>query len=99
MLFVFDNARDFGNDIAAALNLDPVINLYAEALNFVHVVQGGAADGGAADGNGLEPCDRSEFSRATHLRNNVFDLGNPGASRVFVGDRPPGSLSGIAEFF
>jgi len=50
---VFDDFNDFGDDVAAALNFDPVEKLEAEALDEVGVVEGGAADGGAADEGGV----------------------------------------------
>ncbi len=74
MVFVFDHPRDFGDDIAAALDFHPVADLHAQALDLVHVVQSGAADGGAADGHGLQGRDRREFPGASDLHQNVFDL-------------------------
>ena len=98
MIFVFDDLRDFRNHVAAALDLHPVADLHAEALDLVHVVQGRVADGGAADRNRSEHRNRSKFSRAPDLHANVFELRDSGARRVFVGDRPARGFAGEAEF-
>ena len=61
MFRIFQNLDDFGNHVAAALDLDPVAELEAEALDEVGVVQRGAADGGAADEDRRQLGDRSEL--------------------------------------
>ena len=45
------DARDFGYNVAAALDFYPIADFYAKTFDLVDVVQGGAADSGAADGN------------------------------------------------
>ena len=46
---VFQHLHNFGDDVPAALHRYPVADAHAQAVDLVHVVQGGAADGGAAD--------------------------------------------------
>ena len=98
MVFVFDHPSDFGDHVAAALDFHPVANLHAQALDFVHVVQSGAADRGSADGNRLQCRDRREFSGASDLHQDVFDLRDARARRVFVGDGPARGFAGVAQF-
>ena len=97
MIFVFDHLRDLGDHVAAALDLHPVADLHAQALDLVHVVQGGVADGRAADGNRRQHRHRREFPGASDLHANVFELGDAGARGVLVGDRPARSFAGEAE--
>ena len=94
MILIVDYARDFGNHVPSALDLDPVADLHAQAINLVHVVERGAADRGSTDGNRLQGRDRREFSGASHLHQNVFDLGDSRTRGIFVGNRPARSLAG-----
>ncbi len=98
MVFVFDHARDFGDHVAAALDFHPVADLHAQALDLVHVVQGGAADRGAADGHRLQRGHRREFSGASDLHQDVFDLRDASARGVLVGDGPARRFAGVAQF-
>src|ERR1035441_6625229 len=61
MLLVLDNLHDLRNHIAAALDLNPIANLYAQFLDEVHVVQRGARYRCASDRDGREP----EIGRAS----------------------------------
>ncbi len=97
MIFVFDDLRDFGDHVAAALDFDPVADFHAEALDVVHVMQGGAADRGAADGDRLQRRHGREFSGASDLHQDVFDLGDAAARGIFVGDGPARGFAGEAE--
>ena len=94
---VFDDFNDFGDDVAAALNFDPVEKLEAEALDEVGVVEGGAADGGAADEGGGEFGDGGELAGAAHLHGDFADLGDAGFGGELVGDGPAGGAAGVAE--
>ena len=58
----------------------------------------GAADRGAADGNRLQRRHRSEFSGASDLHQDVFDLGDTAARGVFVGDGPARGFAGVSQF-
>ena len=98
MVFVFDYACDFGDHVAAALDFHPVADLYAQALDFVHVVQGGAADCGTADGNRLERGYRREFSRTPDLYQDIFNPGNARPRGVLVGDGPAWCFAGVSQF-
>ncbi len=97
VVLVFDDLDDFGDDVAAALDLDVVADEQAEALDFVGVVEGGAADGGSADEDGGEHGDGGELAGASDLNPDVFDLCDAGAGGEFVGDGPAGSLAGVSE--
>ena len=98
MIFIVDDLGDFGDDIATALDLEPIPDLHAEALDFVHVVEGGVADGSAADRNRSEHGNRCELSRAADLHADVFQFGDACARGVFVRDGPARSFSSEAEF-
>src|SRR6267142_2108298 len=98
MRFVIDDFHDFGNHVAATLDLYPVADPHAEALDLVHVVQRGAGNSCAADRNRLEPCNRRQFASAAYLGNDVFDLGDSAAGRVLVGDSPTRSFARKAQF-
>ncbi len=94
---LLDDLDDLGDDVAAALDLDVVADEQAEALDFVGVVQGGAADGGAADEDRGEHGNRCQLAGASDLNFDVFDFGDAGAGGEFVGDGPAGSLAGVSE--
>src|SRR5579862_5440283 len=97
MIFVIDNARDFGDNVSAALDLYPVIDLHTQPFDFIRVMQSGAADGGAANRYWLQHRDGSQFPGAPDLPENAFDLGDARPRSVFVSDRPPRSVPGIAK--
>ena len=97
MVGVFDNFDDFGNHVAAALDLDPVAELEAQALDEVGVVQRGAADGGAADEDRRQFGDRGQLAGAAHLHGDGVDLRDAGAGGEFVGDGPARGAAGVAE--
>ena len=98
MIFVIHHADDFRDDVAAALDLDPIANFHPQALDLVHVVERSAADRGAADGNGFQHRHRSEFSGTAHLHDNIFNLRDSSAGGVLVGDGPARCFAGVAEF-
>ena len=97
MLLVVEHLHDLGNDVAAALDLHPVADEHAEPLDFIHVVQRGAADGGAADRHRLERRDRREFPGAPHLHQDVFDLRYARARGILVGDCPARRFAGKSQ--
>ena len=97
MILVFDDFDDFGDDVAAALDLDVVADEQAEALDFVGVVEGGAADGGSSDEDRGEHGDGGELAGASDLNLDVFDFGDAGAGGEFVGDGPAGGFAGVSE--
>src|SRR5437588_5068733 len=68
---VLHDLHDFGDHVAAALHHHPVTDLYAQALDFIFIVQRGAADCSSSYGNRLEPGHRSELAGAAHLYLNV----------------------------
>src|SRR5579871_3899554 len=98
MIFVVDDLRDFRDHVAATLDLHPVADLYSQALDLIHVVQRGIADGCTADQYGRQHRDRSQFSRAAHLNPDIFQLSDAGTSRVFVGDCPARGFAGESKF-
>src|SRR5919108_5940441 len=98
MIFVLNNARNLWNDIAAALNLDPIPDLHAKALDFIHIVERGTADGRAADGDWLQGSNWREFPGTADLNQNVLNFSNPGARCVFVCNRPTRSFAGVPQF-
>ena len=63
MILVFNDADYFRNHVPAALNLYPIADLHAEALDLVHVVKRRARYGRAADRDRLQRSDRREFAR------------------------------------
>ena len=95
LLHDLDDVRD---DFAGALDQHGVADLQAEALDFVHVVQRGAADGDAADLHRLEHGDRRERAGAADLKEDVVDDGGFLARGIFVGDGPARGLGGEAQF-
>src|SRR6476660_4485757 len=97
MVLVFDHPIDFGDDVAAALDFYPVANLHSQALDFVHVVESGAADGSSPDGDRFQRRNRREFSGASDLYQDVLDLCDSSTSCVFVGDGPARGFAGVAE--
>ncbi len=97
MIFVVNDFRDLGDDIAAALDGDEVANLDAEAFDLVGVVERGAGDGGAADEDGSECGDGCDLAGAADLEEDVFEFGDAGAGGEFVGDGPARGFAGEAE--
>src|SRR5881227_867117 len=97
MIFVVNHARHFRNDVAAALDFDPVANLYPQALYLIHVVQRGAADSGAANGYRLELRNRRQLSCAPYLYMNLLDLRDSASRCVFVSDCPARGFAGESE--
>src|SRR4029077_12296494 len=86
------------NHIAAAFDLNPIADFDAQALDFVHVVESGPTHSGAADGNRFQHGDGCQFASSANLHDDVLNLGDAGASSIFVGNRPSRSLPGVTEF-
>src|SRR5215472_11420940 len=97
VILVVDDFNDFRNYVAAALDQDPISDFDPQALDLILVVQGSTADCGSADRNRLQRSDGGELPRAPHADQDVFDLGNPAARRVFVSDSPARRFSGKAQ--
>ena len=87
----------FRDDVAPALHFHPVADLHAQALDLVHVVQGGATDCGAADRNRFQLRNRREFAGASDLHMNALDLRDSRPRGVLVRDRPARGFAGKAE--
>ena len=90
----FQHVRD---DFAGTLHQHGVANLHAQPLDFVHVVQRGAADRHAADLHRLEKSHRSERAGAADIHLNVVHHRGFLARRIFVGDGPARSFGGVAQ--
>ena len=88
MIFIIQHAINFWDDIAAALDLNPIADLHPQTFNLIHIMQSGATDGGATDRHRLQHCHGSQFAGPADLHTNVFNLRDAGPGRVFVGDRP-----------
>ena len=97
VLGVFDDLDDFGNDVAAALYLDGVADLEAEALDEVCVVKGGAADGGATDEDWGEFGHGRELAGAAYLHGDVADHRDARLGGELVGDGPARGAAGVAQ--
>ena len=98
MVLIVDDLGDFGDHVAAALDLHPIANLHAQAPDLIHVVQRGIADGRAPNRNRGQLGHRRQFPGAANLPAHVLELGDSRAGSVLVGDRPARSLAGKAEF-
>src|SRR5690348_354109 len=88
--------EDVRDDLSRALDENGVADLQAEAIDFVHIVQGGTADSDASDLHGFEDGDGRKRAGATDLHANVVDDGGFLARGVLVGDSPARGLSGVA---
>src|SRR5580704_2630356 len=97
-VFVCDDLGDFRDNVAAPLDLHPVADFHAQALDLIHIVQRGIAHRGAADQHWGQFGDWREFPGAADLHANAFDLRDSGARCIFIGDGPARSLAGEAEF-
>ena len=64
----FDDLHDLRDHVAGAPHEHGVADHHAEALHFVHVVQGRVADGDAADEHRFESCDRRNRAGPTDLK-------------------------------
>ena len=76
MVCVLNDFDYFGDHVAAALDLDPVADEQAEALDEVGVVERGAADGGAADEGWRQFGYGGQLAGATYLHGDTEDLGH-----------------------
>src|SRR5579862_2620433 len=97
MVLVFDDLGDLGNDIATALDFDPVADAEAHSLDPVGIVQGGAADGDAADKDRIEHRGRRQLSAAPHGDHDVMHLRDGLFGGELVGDGPARRSPGVAE--
>jgi hypothetical protein len=97
MVFVFDHTRDLWDHVATAFDFHPIADFYSEAVDLVHVVQGGAADRGATDGNWLQRRHRREFAGSPDLDQNVFDFRDATTRSILVSDGPARSFSGVSQ--
>src|SRR6266576_3008639 len=90
----FEDVRDH---FAGALDEDGVADLQAEAIDFVHVVQGGTTDSDASDLHRLEHGDRSQRAGAAYLHTNVVHYRGFLAGGIFVSDGPPRGFGAEAQ--
>src|SRR5207244_1464394 len=97
MRFVLDDTRNFGNHISTALDLYPVADLYAQTLDFVHVMQSSPADRGAADRHRFQHRNRCQLAGAADLHNDVFDTSDARSRGILVGNRPARRLSCVTQ--
>src|SRR5215472_1676095 len=93
VVLVFDDLDDFGDHGTAALDQDPVANLYSQAFDFVLVVERGTGDGGPANRHGREPGNGGQLARAAYLCRDVLYLRGSAAGSVLVGDGPSRGFS------
>ena len=93
-----DDFEDVGDDLAGALDEHGVVDVQTEAVDFVHVVERGAADGDAADLDGFQDGDGSERSGAADLEDDFIDDRGFLACGILVGDGPARGFRGEAEF-
>ena len=98
MLFIFDDLHHLRNHISAALHFDPVADLHSETIDLIHVVQRGARNRRAANRNRLQPRHGRQLAGAPDLWDDVLDLRHAPARGVLIGNRPPRSLAGEAQF-
>ena len=98
MIFILDDLRNFWNHVTAALHLHPVADLYAQALDLVHVMQRGVANGCAADQNWSQHRHRRQFPRAANLHSDVFQLRDSCTRSIFIGYCPARSLARKPKF-
>ena len=79
---------DLWDDVAGALDDDPVLQLHAEARDLVLVVQRGVLDDDAADADRLEAGDGGELAGAADLDVDVREAGSSPARQGICGLRP-----------
>ena len=94
---LLDDADDFGDDVAAALDEHAVADLEFEAGDLVFVVERGAGDGNAADEYRLQPGPGSDRAGAPNLHVDVFDDGFGLFGGGFVSDSPTRGFGGGAQ--
>src|ERR1041384_8804348 len=97
VVFVVHHARDLGDYVAAPLHFRPIADLDPQALDFIHVVQRGTADGCAADSHRLQLRDGRELAGAADLNMYVLNLSDPTVRGIFVCNRPARRFSGETQ--
>ncbi len=75
-----------------------VADLQAQAVDFVHVVEGGTADSDASDLHRLEHGHRCERAGAANLHADIVYYRGFLARGIFVGDRPARSFRRKPQF-
>ena len=96
---VLHHFQDVGDYFAGAFHQDCVSGMDAQALDFVHVVEGGFGDGDAADLHWLENGEGSEDASAANADFDLFQERGFLMSLIFVGDGPTGGFGGEADSF
>ena len=94
VLHYFQDVRDY---FAGAFDQHCVSSVDAQALDFVHVVQGGFGYGDAADLHRLENGEGSEDAGAAYADFDLFQERGFLVGLIFVGDGPAGGFGGEAE--
>ena len=93
----FLHAGNLGNDFPAFLHIHPVAFVDIQGANLVFVHQCGPFDHSAAQEHGLQIGHRGNGAGAAHLVINAQD-GRAGLFGLeFIGNRPAGTLGGIAQ--
>src|SRR5690606_28155271 len=69
------DAENFGDDIAGFFDDNLIAELYAEALQLVDIMEGGAGDGAAGDEYGREVGDGGDGAEAADLAGDVYESG------------------------
>src|SRR5277367_4451485 len=98
MIFIIYNTSDLGDNIAAALDLDPIVNLHTQPFDLIRIMQGRATDGCAANRYRLQHRHRSQLAGPADLPQNAFNLRDARARSILVGDRPAWRFPRKAEF-
>ena len=93
------HAHDLGNHVARAAHDHRVADAHVLALDLIHVVQRGVADGGAADQHRLQARHRRQRAGAADLEFDVAQHRERLVGRELVGDRPARRALDMAEAF
>ena len=94
VLHYFQDVRDY---FAGAFDQHCVSSVDAQALDFVHIVQGGFGYGDAADLHRLENGEGSEDAGAADADFDLFQERGFLVGLIFIGDGPAGGFGGEAE--
>ena len=93
---VLDDGFDHvGDDVPRALHQEGVADTYILALDFLDVVQAGAADGDPADRHRLQQGHGGEDPRAANADEDVLELGGRLPRLELVGHRPAGAARAL----
>ncbi len=88
MVCIVDDRNDLWNDVAGALDDDPVADADVLVVDMILVVQGRAGHDHAADGDRLEFGNRCQDAGAPDLNGNGFERRFGFFGRKLMGDCP-----------